>query len=61
MAEDALLSMREAQAYLGGISRQALHRYVVNGKLTKFTRALGRRVFFRRSDLDALREVKQAS
>lgn len=58
--EDVFLAMQEACRYLGGVSRQALHRYVKRGKLTKYTRELARRVFFKRSELDALREIRPA-
>jgi excisionase family DNA binding protein len=49
-------TVNEALAYLG-ISRDTLYRRIDEGLLQKYTHGLKNRVYFRLSDLDALREL----
>jgi excisionase family DNA binding protein len=50
--EDALVSLREARKYLGGISPQTLYRLVADGDLRLVK--LRRRSFIRIADLERL-------
>jgi DNA-binding transcriptional MerR regulator len=52
------LSVKEAYGQLG-ISRQALDGYVKRGLLKKYPRDLGKRVFFKQSEIDNLKRIKQ--
>ena len=47
----------EACKYLG-ISRRTLARYADDGRIIKYRRGITRQVFFKRSELDALLEIR---
>lgn len=55
---EVYLSVKEAHERLG-ISRQALNGYVQRGKLQKYPRTLARRVFFKETDIEALKKIRQ--
>ena len=55
---ETYLSIKEACEQLG-ISRQALNGYAQRGLLKKYPRDLGRRVFFKQTEIDALKRIKQ--
>ncbi|HEY0754544.1 MAG TPA: helix-turn-helix domain-containing protein [Ktedonobacteraceae bacterium] len=55
--EDAYLTVKETCEILG-ISRQALNGYVERGSIKKHKRKLGNRVFFKRSEINALLEIR---
>lgn len=54
---ETFLTVDEACAYLG-ISRQALDGYVERGDLKRYRRTLGRRVFFKKADIERLMEIR---
>lgn len=51
------LTPDEACKHLG-ISRRTLERYVDDGRITKYRRGVTRQVFFKRSELDMLLEIR---
>jgi DNA-binding transcriptional MerR regulator len=55
---ETYLTVKEACIELN-ISRQALDGYVKRGLLVKYPRELGRRVFFKQSEIDKLKRIKQ--
>ena len=55
---EVYLSVKEACKRLN-ISRQALDGYVKRGLLNKYPRDLGRRVFFKQTEIDNLKRIKQ--
>lgn len=55
---EVYLTVKEAYERLG-ISRQALNGYVKRGRLNKYPRTLARRVFFKQSEIDALKKIQQ--
>lgn len=55
---ETYLSVKEACKDLG-ISRQALDGYVKRGRLNKYPRTLARRVFFKQSEIDTLKKIRQ--
>jgi Helix-turn-helix domain len=52
------LSIDEACAHLGGISRETLRRRTKASGIKKYTRGITRNVYYRRSDLDRLNELR---
>ena len=57
---ETYLTVKEACEELD-ISRQALDGYVKRGLLTKQKRDLGRRVFFKLSEINKLKEIKEVA
>ena len=53
---ETFYSMKEACAYLG-IARDTLYRRIHEGRLQKYTHGAKNRVYFRFSDLKALKEL----
>lgn len=51
------LTPQEACDYLG-VSRSTLERYADAGRITKYRRGIKRGVFFKRSELDRLLEIR---
>lgn len=54
---ETFFSPKEASDYTG-LTRQTLDAYTERGKLVKYKQGLARRVFFKKSELDALLEIK---
>lgn len=60
------MTKQEGQEYLTpdeackhlGVSRRTLERYVEDKRITKYRRGITRQVFFKRSELDALLEIR---
>ena len=54
---DDLLTLKEAEQRYE-VKRSTLHRYIHRGDLTTYRRAMDKRVYIRRSDLEALRRFR---
>jgi excisionase family DNA binding protein len=52
------LSVEEACAYLGGISRETLRRRTQASGIKKYSRGVTRNVYYRKADLDALNQLR---
>lgn len=52
------LSVDEACAYLGGISRETLRRRTKANTIKKYTRGVTRNVYYRKADLDWLNRLR---
>lgn len=57
---ETYMSAKEASDYTG-LTRQTLDAYAKRGKLVKYKQGLARRVFFKKSELDALLEIQNES
>lgn len=56
--DDEYLSIDEACAYLGDISRETLRRRAKAFGIKKFTRGITRNVYYRKADLDKLLQLR---
>ena len=54
---EVYLTVEEATQYLG-VSRDTLERYARAGQLTKYRRGVTRRVYYRQSELDRLKQFR---
>lgn len=54
---DELLTIKEAEQRYE-VKRSTLHRYIQRGELTTYRRAMDKRVYIRRSDMDAMRRFR---
>lgn len=52
------LSIDEACAYLGGISRETLRRQAKNNKWQKYTQGVRRNVYYKKEDVEKLQELR---
>jgi excisionase family DNA binding protein len=52
------LSVDEACAYLGGISRETLRRRTKANNIKKYSRGITRNVYYRKADLDYLNRLR---
>ncbi len=55
--DDTYLTAQEAMVYLG-ISRNTLDKLADKSDLTKYKQRLSRNVLFKKSELDALKEIE---
>jgi hypothetical protein len=58
-ATDEMLTLDEAQRQFG-VKRATLYRYVQNGSLKTYRRAMDKRTYVRRADLEALRRFRES-
>jgi excisionase family DNA binding protein len=52
------LSVDEACAYLGGVSRETLRRRTKASGIKKYSRGVTRNVYYRKIDLDRLNQLR---
>ena len=57
MNREDFLTSEEAQAYLG-VKRPTLYKYIKQGKLKVYKSGVGYRSYFRKEELDALKEIR---
>jgi hypothetical protein len=58
-ATDEMLTLDEAERQYG-VKRATLYRYVQHGSLKTFRRAMDKRAYVRRADLEALRRFRES-
>jgi hypothetical protein len=58
-ATDETLTLDQAQQQYG-VTRATLYRYVQNGSLKTYRRAMDKRAYVRRADLEALRRFRES-
>jgi excisionase family DNA binding protein len=59
MSQDEYITTDEAIALLG-VSRTTLHTYVKQGRIQKYTRGVTRRVYYKRSEVEELGQIRPA-